>query len=205
MSSDHVHAITDLILGITVLFCALRLSRIKEVHHYWKLAFWFAAASAIAGSAHHGLFQHEASWIVVGVLIVIALSYLLVGSAREVLGRTGLRIVFVVRVIGLAAYGAFVIGGRAGLTGVLVAESLTMATILGLWIHAAITGHPGAWPVIRALLAFGLAGLVFVLPIRITSPLEIDSTSLTHLALIPGMVLLYRAVGHIRPGLASGD
>ncbi|WP_019856276.1 DUF6962 family protein [Actinopolyspora mortivallis] len=204
MSNDHVHAVTDLVLGVTVLVCAWRLSRLASVHRYWKLAFWFAAASSVAGALHHGLLRREESWISVGVLVVIALSYLLVGSAHQVLGLVGRRTVLVIRVVGLVAYGVFVVAGNASLGAMLLAESLTMATILGLWVHAARRGHPSARPVIRALLAFGLAGVVFVLPVGALTPAGIDATSLTHLALIPGMVLLYGALRHMDSAPARG-
>lgn len=194
MGHHDASALTDLILGLVIAACAVLLLTGPRVHRTWHLTFWFAAASAFAGAAHHGVFRSAASWIAVGVLVVIALSYYLVASAREVLSPRGVRIVMVVRGVGVAAYGVAVFVGRSGLLPLLVSESVTMATILGLWLYAAWKGHPMGAPMAVAISANAIAGVVFALPPAVTGPTGLDSTALSHLAQIPGMVLLYRAV-----------
>ncbi|GAB2762115.1 hypothetical protein GCM10027174_43410 [Salinifilum aidingensis] len=191
---DPAPAITDLLLGSTILACAGLLLRVPALDRAWHLTFWFAGASALAGALHHGLFHAEASWTAVGVLIVIALSYLLAASSRQVLGRRGTRIVLGVRTAGLLAYAVAIAAGEADLAVLLVAESLTMASILALWIHAAHQRHPMARSMIVAIGANGLAGIVFALPDSATAASGLDATSLSHLAQIPGFLLLYRAV-----------
>ncbi|MQA88221.1 MAG: hypothetical protein GEV03_27275 [Streptosporangiales bacterium] len=188
------YTVTDLILGLAVVTCAVRLLTVPAVHRYWHMTFWFAGAGAFAGAAHHGLFNTGASWIAVGVLVVIAISYYLIASAREVLSRRWTRIVAVIRGVGVAAYGAAVAVGESGLLPLLLCESLTMASILGLWLYAGHVGHPMAVPMAVAISVNALAGVVFALPASLTTPIGLDSTALSHLAQIPGMLLLYRAV-----------
>ena len=84
--------------------------------------------------------------------------------------------------------------GETGLFVLLLSESLTMACILGLWLYAARVGHPMAMPMTVAILAYALAGIAFALPSTLTAPTGLDSTSLSHLAQIPGVLLLYRTV-----------
>lgn len=190
----HAAALTDLVLGLVIAACAVRLLAVPGVHRSWHLTFWFAGASAFAGSAHHGVFGTDASWIVVGVLVVIALSYYLLASAREVLSRHGIRTVVVIRGVGVAAYAVAVVVGEAGLAMLLVCESVTMASILVLWLYGGHVGHPMAVPMAVAIIANALAGVAFALPSALTAPIGLDSTALSHIAQIPGMLLLYRAV-----------
>lgn len=187
-------AITDLALGLVTLTCAVSLLWTPGVDRAWQLTFWFAGASALAGAAHHGLFHTGASWTVVGILVVVAISYLLIGSAREILHPRGVRIAVVIRVVGVAAYGVAVVLGENGLLVLLLCESLTMACILGLWLHASREGHPMATWMIAAILAHALAGIAFALPAPLTDPIGLDPTSLSHLAQIPGVLVFYRAV-----------
>lgn len=191
---NTAHAVTDLVLGLVTLTCAAVLLRALHIDRGWHLTFWFAGASELAGAAHHGLFHAEWSWIVVGVLVVITISYLLVASAREILHTRGARIVTAIRTVGVAAYAVAVALGESGLQWLLLSESVTMACILALWTYAAHLGHAMAMPMTVAILAHGLAGIAFVLPLTLTAPIGLDSTSLSHLAQIPGVLLLYRAV-----------
>jgi hypothetical protein len=76
----------------------------------------------------------------------------------------------------------------------LMCESLTMLSVLGLWGWAALHDHPLAWPVLVAVLASsGAAGMKAISP-GITGLVGLDPTSAYHLAQIVGMVLLYRAI-----------
>ena len=100
------HAITDLALGLVTLACAASLLRLPGVDRPWHLTFWFASASALAGAAHHGLFHAGWSWTIVGVLIVLAISYLLIASARAILSARAVRIVTAIRGVGVTAYGS---------------------------------------------------------------------------------------------------
>lgn len=188
------YAVTDLVLGLVTLTCAALLLRVPGVDRAWHLTFWFAGASELAGAAHHGVFHAGWSWTVVGVLVVLAISYLLIASAREILRPRGVRIIVVIRAMGVTAYGIAVILGESGLGVLLLSESLTMACILGLWLYAARQRHAMAGPMTAAILAHALAGIGFVLPATLTEPIGLDSTSLSHLAQIPGVLVFYWAV-----------
>jgi hypothetical protein len=76
----------------------------------------------------------------------------------------------------------------------LLCESLTMAVVLVLWTIGMRRGKPMAPTMVVAILASGLAGVVFALPEAATTATGLDPTSLSHLAQIPGPVLLGIAV-----------
>ena len=82
--------VTDLVLGTALVGCAARLRWTPGVHRYWALIWWSAGAAAFAGAAHHLVFSHSAraadlSWVAVGVLVAVALSYLLAATATATL------------------------------------------------------------------------------------------------------------------------
>ncbi|MGP4030134.1 DUF6962 family protein [Actinomadura sp. 3N407] len=199
-----MEATTNLILALVTFACAVALLRVRGVLRAWHMTFWFAGGSALAGAVYHGLFHTDAAWIVVGVLVVLAISYLLIGSAQEILSPRGVRIVVAVRAVGVAAYAVAIVLGRTGLVALVVAESATMACVLGLWIYAAAIRHHMAKGMILALLAHGLAGVAFVLPDSVTARTGLNPTSLSHLALIPGILVLYAAIVH-GTGTRQGD
>lgn len=203
MSPEVARSVTDLILGLAAVALAVGLERRGDVHRFWRVTLWCAGAAALVGAAYHGPLHDsgrlaEAVWVVVGVLVVAMLSYLLAGSVLAVLGPGRGRVFVLLRSAGLAAYLAAALVGRGGLHVLLVCESLTMAAVLGLWIHAARRRHPMAAGMVAAILASALAGVVFALPDEATRAIGLDSTSLSHLAQIPGLVLLYVAVARDR-------
>jgi hypothetical protein len=179
---------------------ALRLRGAPGVHRHWHLMLWSAAGAALAGALYHGLLHDRAAlagpgWVVVGVLVVLMLSYLLAGSVHDVLGPGRARVFWVVRLTGLLAYVGLAIVGKGHLTALLLCESLTMAGVLVIWLHAARRRHPRAAGMVAAILASGLAGVVFALPEAVTAPLGLGPAPLSHLAQIPGIVLLAAALG----------
>lgn len=199
MDAELSRSVTDLILGATTLALAVRLRGVAGVHRHWRRTFWFAGAAALAGALYHGPLggsgsAAELTWVAVGVLIVVMLSYLLAASVVEVLGPGRGRVFLVIRSAGLVAYLLAVVLGNSGLNALLLCESLTMAAVLGLWALGARRSHPMAPAMIAAILASGLAGIVFALPERATDVVGLDPPSLSHLAQIPGMVLLFMAV-----------
>ncbi len=107
---DEVTAgVTDLVLGAVLVWCALRLRSAPGVHRYWALTFWTAGAGAFAGTVHHLVFHGspraaDLSWVVVGVLVAVAISYLLAATATEVVDRRTARLFIWLRIGGLAAY-----------------------------------------------------------------------------------------------------
>lgn len=186
-------SLTDLLLGVVVLVLAVRLQRMPDVPRYWLATFWWTGAAAVAGAVHHGVIVRwdraaAVSWAVISVMVVIAVSYLLAATVREVLGPGRARVFWLLRSVGLIAYLGAAVTGHAGVTAMLTCESLTMISVLALWFHAYTHDHPLARPVLAAVLASGLAALAKVIPLPV-----IDPTSAYHLAQIVGMALLYRA------------
>jgi hypothetical protein len=192
-------SLTDLALGIVVVTLAVQLRRVPTIHRHWLASFWWAGIAALAGAIHHGVVVRwarsaEISWAAISVLVVVAVSYLLAATVLEVLGPGRARVFWLLRSVGLVAYLGAVVSGHAGVTAMLMCESLTMLSVLGLWGWAALHGHPLAWPVLLAVLASGgAAGMKAISP-EITGLVGLDPTSTYHLAQIVGMVLLYRAI-----------
>ncbi|MEV6849422.1 hypothetical protein [Actinoplanes sp. NPDC051411] len=197
--AQPAQSLTDLLLGLVVLVLAVQLRRTPTVPRYWLPPFWWSGVAAVAGAFHHAVMVRwarpaEISWAVISVLVVVAVSYLLAATVREVLGPGRARVFWLLRSVGLAAYLGAAVSGHAGVTAMLTCESLTMLSVLGLWFHAARQHHPLARPVLAAVLASGAAAITKVVPAGITGRVGLDPTSAYHLAQIVGMALLYRAV-----------
>jgi hypothetical protein len=210
---DEVAAgVTDLLLGAVLLGCALRLQSTPGVHRYWALMFWTAGAGAIAGTAHHLLFHGsplagDLSWVVVGVLVAVAISYLLAATAVELVDPRTARAFIWLRIGGLLAYLVVITTLGVGRTMPLVlSESVTMASIVGLWCYGLHKGHPRARRMLVAIAVSALSALAVVLPAQqaIHAHTGMDGRSLQHLAQIPGVLLLCRALTAAGPAAAGG-
>jgi hypothetical protein len=197
--AQPAQSLTDLALGIVVLALAVQLRRAPAVPRYWLAPFWWSGIAAVAGAVHHAVAVRWAgpaaiSWAVISVLVVVAVSYLLAATVRAVLGPGRARVFWLLRSIGLVAYLGAAVSGHAGVTTMLLCESLTMISVLGLWAWAALHGHPLARPVLLAVVASGAAAGMKAIPGGALAPVGLDPTSAYHLAQIVGMVLLYRAI-----------
>jgi hypothetical protein len=197
--AQPAQSLTDLALGTVVLGLAVQLRRSPAVPRYWLAPFWWTGIAAVAGAFHHAAMVRwsragEVSWSVISVLVVVAVSYLLAATVREVLGPGRARVFWLLRSVGLIAYLGAAVTGHAGVTAMLSCESLTMLSVLGLWFYAAAHDHPLARPVLGAVLASGAAAVTKVIPAGMTGRVGLDPTSAYHLAQIVGMVLLFRAV-----------
>ena len=202
MLSQPASSLTDLALGLVTLWLAFRLQPRPEVHRFWKLTFWWAGAAALAGAVHHGFVTYSdrwsgPSWAVISTMVVVTVSYLLAASVEEVLGPGHGRAFWVLRSVGLVAYIALAVSGRAGVGAILLCEGLTMVCVLALWGKAAHDRNPLAGPVILAIAASGAAAGVRAASGGVAGLVGLDPTSLYHLAQIPGMVLLYAAVSGV--------
>jgi hypothetical protein len=193
--------VTDVVLGAVLVGCAGWLQRTPGVHRYWALMMWSAGAGAAAGAAHHLLFAgskraSDLSWVVVGVLVAVAISYLLAASATEILDDRLARLVIRLRVAGLIAYVVVMAVVGIGRTAPLVfSESATMTAIVGLWCYALYAGRPGAARILVAMAVCAASAVVFVIPAGILpSAVGLDARALQHLVQIPGVLLLSRAV-----------
>jgi uncharacterized protein DUF6962 len=191
------HALTDLLLGLVAVSLAVGLRRSPSVHRHWRSALWWFGIAALAGALHHGAVVQwpdvaEASWTLISLLVVVAVSFLLAGTVHEVLGGRHTRAFWLLRSVGIAAYVAMALTGHAGVQAILACESLTMASILGLWLWAGYRGRPRAAAMLLAICASGAAALTKLAGVEVAG---LDATSLYHLAQIPGLVLLFVAVG----------
>jgi hypothetical protein len=171
------------------------------VHRYWALMLWSASAAAVAGAAHHLLFHgtrraSDLSWVVVGVLVAVAISYMLAASAAELFGRRLARIVIGLRIAGLLAYLVVIATTDVGRTGpLLLSESVTMTAIVGLWFYALRVRHPGAGQMLAAIAVCALSAVFFALPAGIlSSTVGLDARSLQHLGQIPGVLLISHVI-----------
>jgi hypothetical protein len=204
MLAEPAESLTDLLLGIVVVWLTLRLRRRPEVHRHWVASFGWAGIAALAGAVHHAVFVRwarwsDVSWAVITVMIVLAVSYLLAGSVVEVFGNGHAREFWLLRSIGLVAYVALAVTGHAGVGSMLTCEALTMLSVVALWVLAAYRHHPLGRPVLLAILASGAAGATQALSQSVTGIIGLDPTSAYHLAQIGGMVLLYWALTRSRP------
>lgn len=202
-------SLTDLILGIVVVTLAVRMRRVRLSHRHWQASFWWSGIAALAGAVYHGFIMRwplwgDVSWAIISAMVVVAISYLLAATVVEVLGTGRARAFWLLRSLGLIAYGLLAVTGHAGVTAMLSCESLTMISVLGLWTWAALHHHELARPVLVAILASGAAGAVQGLSPGITSWIGLDPTSAYHLAQIAGMVLIYRAATWHRPFVEGG-
>ena len=75
-----------------------------------------------------------------------------------------------------------------------------MASILGLWPWAGYRGHPRAPRMLLAITASGAAAFTKLAGADLGG---LDPTSVYHLAQIPGLVLLFAAVGGVSRRLSG--
>jgi hypothetical protein len=192
--------VTDLVLAAVLIGCALRL-RAPGVHRYWPLTFLAAGASSLVGAVHHLVFAgsrraSDLSWLAVGVLVAVAISYLLAASATELLDRRWALLVIRLRIAGLLAYlSATAVAGIGRATPLVLCESVTMATIVGLWLYGWHAGHPGAGRMVAGIAASAASAAVFLLPAGFpVRTVGLDASSVQHLGQIPGLLLIVQVV-----------
>jgi hypothetical protein len=187
-------SLTDLALALVTIYLFRRLPRDRDASRYWRATFGWAAVSALAGAAHHGVFVgtslDEVSWAITSSIVVIVVSFLLAATVVEVLGRNRAVVFWPLRLAGLLAYAVLAATGHASITGILLCESVTMVSVLGLWIWAWRRGHPMGRPMLVAIGANIGGALLRLLP----HGLAVDPVSAYHLGQIVSMVLLFRAV-----------
>jgi hypothetical protein len=202
--AEPAPSLTDLLLGIVVVMLALRLRSAPAAHGYWRASFAWTGAAALAGAVHHGVVMRweqwaQPSWAVISVMVVVAVSYVLAATVAEVVEQGRARAFWLLRSIGIFAYAIAAITGHAGIAAIMVCESLTMISVLALWIWAATRRHPLARPVLIAMAVSGVAGATQALSPDLTERVGLDPVSVYHLAQIVGVVTLYLAIGGPRP------
>jgi hypothetical protein len=162
-------SLTDLALGLVTLYLVRRLPRGGEVSRHWRTAFAWAAGTALAGAVYHGVFVgiprvNHLSWAVMSSMVVVVVSYLLAASVVHVLGRSRARVFWLLRSVGLVAYVVLAATGHASITAIMWCESLTMASVLGLWIWAWLRHHPMGRPMLVAIGASIAAAMLRLVP-----------------------------------------
>ena len=190
-------ALSNLALGLVTLREARRLARAPGVRPAWARTFGWLGAGAVAGALHHGGRGPRPSWGTVGWLLGMGLAGLLEASAEE----AGARHPGAARALGRAGpavYGALLGTGRRGLDALVRAQGPAMAASVGVWVRAARAGDPRARLVLRAMAASaGAAAVRRLVPERVGGR-RVDRDTLYHLAQIPGVLLLSRAVRDAR-------
>jgi hypothetical protein len=191
-------SLTDLALGLVTLYLAWRLPRGGEVLKYWRAAFAWAAGTALAGAVYHGVFVgipriNALSWAVLSIMVVVVVSYLLAASVVQVLGRNCAIVFWLLRSVGLVVYVVIAAAGHASITAIMWCESLTIASVLGLWIWAWRRHHPMGRPMLVAIGTTIAAAMLRLVP-GAAALTGLDPDSGYHLGQIVGMVLLYHAV-----------
>jgi hypothetical protein len=203
--SEPAASLSDLVLGLLALWIALQLRGTAAGRRHWTAAFGWTAAAALSGAVHHGVMTatrySDESWAVISGMVVIAISYILAATVREVLGEGRWLAFWVLRSGSFVAYVVVALLGHAGIEAILACEGITMAAVLGLWALAARRGHPRARPVIWALVASMAAAAVRGIPYP-EPGWGFSHDAFYHIAQIPGLVLLYLAVRD-RPALPA--
>jgi hypothetical protein len=190
-------SLTDLALGLVTAWCAVRLPRVGDATRYWRLGFAWAAVTAVIGAVYHGALTGGpyggVTWAVMSSMVVVVMSFLLAASVIEILGRSRAVVFWPLRLIGFLAYAVFAVTGHASINAIMICESLTMASVIGLWAWALTRHHPLAG---RVLVAIGVsvAAAVFRLVPGAAALVGTDPDSAYHVGQIVGMVLIYRAV-----------
>jgi len=198
MLSQPAPALTDLALAVVTLNLAAAATRLG-VARLWRRTLWWAGVAAFAGAVHHGFVTFSPrwsgpSWAVISGMVVITISFSLAATVHDVLGPRRRRAFWVLRLLSLGAYAGLALFGHYGVGTILACEGVTMVSILVLWCVGLHRGHPRAPAMLLALGACVAAGCVRALPSHVV-PGGLDAISLYHLAQIPGMVLLYQALG----------
>ncbi len=191
-------SLTDLALGLVNLCLAQRLPRGGEASRHWRAAFAWAAATALGGAIYHGVLvgipsAKAMSWAVLSIMVVVVMSYLLAASVVQVLGRGHVAVFWVLRSVGVVAYAVIAATGHASITAIIWCESLTMASIVGLWVWAWRRHHPMGRLMLLAVGVSIAAAMLRLVP-GAAALTGLDPDSGYHLGQIGGMVLLYRAV-----------
>jgi hypothetical protein len=191
-------SLTDLVLGLVSLVLWPRLPRDVEGAKYWRAAFAWAGATALIGAVYHGFLTGrptigEVTWAVMSTMVVVVMSYLLAAAVVQVLGPSRAIVFWPLRLVGFVAYGIIAATGHPSIMAIMYCESLTMACVIGLWVWAALHGHPSGRAMLLAI-GVSIAGGLFRLIPGASDLLRIDPDSAYHIGQIAGMVLLYRAV-----------
>jgi hypothetical protein len=194
-------SLTDLALGLVTLYLLPRLPRGAVASRYWRATFLGAAVTALIGAVYHGVLVGRpgagaVTWAAMSSMVVVVMSFLLAASVLEILGRSRAVVFWPLRLIGLIAYALFAVTGHASINAIMWCESLTMASVIGLWAWAAVRGHPLGR---RMLVAIGvsIAAALFRLIPGAAAVIGLDPDSAYHLGQIVGMLLLFRAVAGV--------
>jgi hypothetical protein len=191
-------SLTDLVLGLVTVYLVWRLPRGSEVSRHWRTAFAWAAVTALLGAAYHGVLVGiprvgHLSWALMSSMVVVVVSYLLAASVVQVLGPSRAVVFWLLRSVGVVAYVVIAASGHASITAIMWCESLTMASVLALWIWAWLRRHPMGRPMLVAIGVSIAAALLRLVP-GAAVLVGLDPDSGYHLGQIGGMVLLYHAV-----------
>src|SRR5262245_28725236 len=108
MLSEPGPSLTDLALGLVALALAIRAGAVG-ISRSWRTMLWWAAAAALAGAVHHGVFTRwerwtGPSWAVISAMVVVTISFALAATVHDVLGPGRRRVFWTLRMASLGAY-----------------------------------------------------------------------------------------------------
>jgi hypothetical protein len=197
-------SLTDLALGVLTLYLLWRLPRDGEASRYWHATFLGAAVTALIGTVYHGVLVeiprvNTVVWAVMSSMVVVVMSFLLAASVIQVLGRTRAVVFWPLRLLGLIAYAVIAATGHPSILAIMWCESLTMASVIGLWVWAWLRRHPLGRPMLVAI-AVSIAAAMFRLVPSVSALVGLDPDSGYHLGQIAGMVMLFLAVARTGAG-----
>lgn len=201
--ADTVSAVTDLALGAVAAGLCWSLLRRPDRGGPWPPVFGLVALAALGGAAFHSFTSRddstgEALWDAIGLALVLSLGFLAAASVVETLGWTSSPARLVFPLASGALYVVMVAAGLGGPEGVAIASAPANVATVVLWLRALAYRHRRAPAVLVAMVASGLAAAARAGAVAAdTAALHPDGVY--HLAQIPGLVLLYLAVGRNRP------
>jgi hypothetical protein len=200
-------SLTDLALGLVCLLLVPRLPRGLEASRYWRATFVWAGVTALIGAAYHGVLVGiprvgHVTWAVMSSMVVVVMSFLLAASVIQILGRKHAVVFWPLRLLGLVAYGVIAATGHPSIMAIMWCESLTMASVIGLWGWALLRRHPLGRPMLVAI-GVSIAAALFRLVPGAAALVGLDPDSAYHLGQIVGMVLFFLALAGARGRLAA--
>ncbi len=200
---DPVSAVTDLALGVVAAWCWWRLVRRPAGGGPWAPVFGLVAVAALAGGGFHTVTSRDdasgaVAWDAIGLALVLSLGFLASASVAETLPARATRLRMVFPVACGAIYVALAALGEGGPDAVALASAPANLATVALWLRALSRRHPRAPAVLLAMVVSGLAALARV-GAEAADAAALHPDGVYHLAQIPGVVLLYLAVGRPRP------
>lgn len=208
MGGDAVSAVTDLALGAVAACLWWALLGRPGRGGLWSPVFGLVAVAALGGAVFHSFTSRdeasgETLWNLIGLALVLSLGFLAAASLAATVANPPAWVQAAVPVASGGLYVVLAAVGSGGPEGVALASAPANVATVVLWLRALARRHPRAPAVLVAMVASGLAAAARAGAVAADSA-ALHPDGVYHLAQIPGLVLLYLAVGRDRPWLRFG-